>query len=361
MENKQIKIIVSDFHVAKGRLNPDKSTNLLEDFLYDQKFKELLEYYNTSEYRKTPCELIINGDFLNMIQTDYNGYFPSIITEGVSQHKIDKIILGHPILFDALKDFATNPKNSITYVLGNHDIEMIWKSCRDKFQERIGVEVNWKNIIYRFDGFHVEHGNQYEAINYIPPKKFFLTKGLPEPIINLPWATLFVINFMVKLKLERPYIDRVKPFRRMLWWGLIHDTWQTLKHSYWVMKYFISTRFRASKYRHSNIHTTIKILTQVSIYPALTNVAKKILKKEPDIHTVILGHTHNPCYRQYGKGKEYLNSGTWTEMLSLDLSSFGSKSKLTYVIITYPKDGSRPRARLRQWRGQWNPDEEMWA
>jgi len=44
----------------------------------------------------------------------------------------------------------------------------------------------------------------------VDPTKPFLTEDLPEPILNLPWGTLFTIQLITKIKIQRPVVDRCK-------------------------------------------------------------------------------------------------------------------------------------------------------
>ena len=85
-------------------------------------------------------------------------------------------------------------------------------------------------------------------------------------------------------------------------------------------------------------------------FPDLSGAAKKILNDER-VHTVIFGHTHVYQYRQFGQDKEYFNTGTWTELTSLDISSLGRITKLTYVLLEYDEESNRPRGRLKEWHG----------
>src|SRR5436309_3119112 len=124
---KKLKLVVSDFHVNKGRRLPDGSLNPLEDFVHDHRFAEFLDFYEQEKFRDHELELIFNGDMLNLVQVDYHGHYPVIVTESVSIAKLRSIIDGHPIFFDSLKKFLSRPDRILTYVVGNHDQEMMWK------------------------------------------------------------------------------------------------------------------------------------------------------------------------------------------------------------------------------------------
>jgi UDP-2,3-diacylglucosamine pyrophosphatase LpxH len=347
---KKLKLVVSDFHLGKGSRLPSGNPNVMEDFHLDHKFKEFLEFYSKGDYEEHEIELILNGDILNLIQVDYHGHYTVVITEGVSVHKLEAIIKGHPDFFKALTKFLKNPKHALTYVVGNHDQEMMWPKARELFEKAVGSTVNWRNSHYLVDGLYVEHGHQYEAINRVDPQLPFLTKNLPEPILNLPWGTLFTIQYIIRLKQQRPFIDKVRPFNLLIWWSLLHDTWATLANLFRLVMYFTSTRFSKNRYRHSNFRMTLKMLREASIFPELADSAKRILRT-PEIHTVVFGHTH--VYRQLviADGKQYLNTGSWTDIVSLDLESYARRQKLTYVRMEYDETG-RPLSTLRHWIGK---------
>jgi UDP-2,3-diacylglucosamine pyrophosphatase LpxH len=40
--------------------------------------------------------------------------------------KLKRIVKGHPLFFNAIKDFVKRKGNSVTYVIGNHDQGMLW-------------------------------------------------------------------------------------------------------------------------------------------------------------------------------------------------------------------------------------------
>ena len=166
---KRLKLIVSDLHIGRGGRLPGGHYNILEDFHHDGKFAELLQHYSRG-FSGGEIELIFNGDILNLIQCDYHGHYPVIITEAVSLKKLISIIEGHPVFFRALKEFRKDPQNSLTYIVGNHDQEMLWPKTRALFEKTVNREVQWKNIYYQVDGIYIEHGHQYEAVNRIDRK-----------------------------------------------------------------------------------------------------------------------------------------------------------------------------------------------
>jgi len=93
------------------------------------------------------------------------------------------------------------------------------------------------------------------------------------------------------------------------------------------------------------------MLTESTIFPDLSDPAKRILRT-PDIHTVIFGHSHVYRHVQVGENKQYLNTGTWCDIVSLDLENYARRTRLTYVRVEYDETGNHPIALLRHWIGR---------
>src|SRR3990167_9501013 len=348
LSKKKIKLVLSDFHLGKGRVLPDGTTNLLEDFYSDKTFIEFLDYYLQGEYKKAEVELIINGDFFNLLQIDYRNRFTDQITESDALHKTMSILKGHPEMFKKLSEFSKAPSHSITFILGNHDPELLWPGVQEALKSYLGREVRFILEYYRFDGVHIEHGNEYRADNRYDRESYFLSEGLPEPIINLPWGSFFVIHFLNEIKKERPYLDKIYPFRNYLRWALVHDTFFAVKSILKLVVYFLWFCVHRSPTHHASFRDKIAILREATVHPKLHKEAKRILLSNQDIRIVIFGHTHQALYRMFAPDKEYFNTGTWTEKISLDVGSLGRVLKHTFVLIEYEEE--RARASLKEWK-----------
>lgn len=356
--NRKIKVVISDLHLGKGRLLESGGINSLEEFYFGEKLVEFIHYYSTGTYRDYDVELIINGDFLNFLQVDYRGHFLTVITESVALEVIKSIVKGHEKVFKALGEFAKKPGNSLTYVVGNHDQAMLFPACRSFLNQAVSANIKFKNIVYYFDGVHIEHGHMHEAANRMDPKKFFLKKDLAEPILNLPFGSHFFVELVLKIKEKYPHVDKIRPFAKMIRWALVNETSLMLSSFVRLLGYFAKTIFIRDPRRHWSVKRLLQVVLESAIFPDLSEAARKILN-DVRVHTVIFGHTHVYQYRQWAAEKEYFNTGTWTEITSLDIVSLGKITKLTYVLIEYPEDGTRPRARLKEWKGYHRIEEDV--
>lgn len=354
---RRLKLVISDFHIGKGRWLEDGSLNPLEQFIYDEKFIEFLDYYSRDEFRKAEVELIINGDFLNTIQVDYAEKLPDSITEAGSLEKVKGIVEGHPEIFQALKNFARAPNHSITYIYGNHEPSLLWLSARQYLDKIVEAKIRYPGFNYNFDGVYLEHGQQYHTVNRFDPNQLFLSQGLKEPILNLPWGTFFVIKYLNRIKLKRPHIDRVIPFGRYLFASLFFDTRFAVSALFKLVLFFFGRQLDWHPEKKNPILTSLRILKDISLYPSLDKYANQILKRS-NYHTVIFGHTHSPMFRKIGKDKIYLNTGTWNDLIHLDIANLGRQRRMTYGYIEYDKSG-KPQARLKIWKGTRLVEEDV--
>lgn len=359
---RKIKLVVSDLHLGLGSALEDGRRNPLEEFNYDEKFVEFVEHYSRGQFEDCDIELILNGDIFNLLQVDYKGHYLTVITEGITLEKMKFIVDGHPLFFEVLKKFANKEGRTITLIVGNHDQGMLWPKVRAYLDKILDTSVRYKNIVYFFDGFHIEHGHMHEAANRLDPKKFFLRKDLAEPILNLPFGSYFFLEFVLKMKERNPHVDKIRPFGKLLKWGLLNETALTVSGLLSLCWYFIGSVlfYNPSRKGSWSIQRIMKVVFESAIFPDLSEAARRILSDER-VHTVIFGHAHVYQYRQFRDGKEYFNTGTWTDITSLDIASLGRITRLTYVLIEYPKDteNTQPRGHLKEWVGYHRVEEDV--
>ena len=312
-------------------------------------------------------ELIINGDYLDFLNVPCHGEFEDVITEEIALYKLECILAGHPRVMEALKTFATQPGKTITYNIGNHDADLFFPKVRERVIRAWdpngecpskNVRVNFETPVIDLEGgVQIHHGNQFEAVHYFDYDKPLLTESLSQPVLNIPWGSFYVLKIVNRLKWEREYVDKVRPVKAMVLWGLLFDTWFTLRFVFLSSFYFLKTRFIYSPQRRSQPHrVTAKILQQetTTFLQDLERDARHLLESQPKVHTIIMGHTHNPMYKTYPNGKTYINTGTWTKMINLDLRGIGGNYRLTFALIEYNAEG-KATASLQQWMGEYKP------
>lgn len=358
-EPRRLKLVVSDFHVGTGARLPDGEVNILEDFLFDNRFLEFLDYHSRGEYEQAEVELVINGDFFNLLQVEIDGVIPHLISEQTGCRQMLRVIDGHPELLDGMREFARRPNKRITFLIGNHDAALLWPKVRQILKERLGnrnVQVHDKP--YRFDGVHIEHGDLYEPVHSMDPRNLFVDEEVVVPYLNLPWGSYFFIHFVSRLKQKRAYVDKVKPFRTFLSWSILYDFRFYLVTMVQLVVFVLWTALfaRIGRSRYGLV-SLLMLLRQSEKNPEM-RAAKRILRKGK-ARTVIFGHTHNALYRSWYPGREYFNTGCWNGFTNLDIEGLGYQVRLTYAFLEW-REG-RWITSLRMWKGVAAPYEEFWG
>jgi UDP-2,3-diacylglucosamine pyrophosphatase LpxH len=353
-----LRLVVSDFHLGSGRWLPCGRANCLEDFAFDEEFADFLEFHSSGEFEDRPVELVLNGDILNLLQMEDHGVHSHLHTERFVCRALQRIIDGHRIFFDALSRFAASPKRRIVYVIGNHDAGLLWPAPRKLFERRVGVEVVFHPVYYRFHGVHVEHGHQHEELSRMDMERPFITQGLPEPVLNLPWGSLFVAVMLSRIKVERPHVDKVRPFSGFLRYVLLHDTFWSIGAVLRIAWFAWETvMFRSRYHIRSGLRASWRMFRELTVYPDFDHAAESILAADPSLRLVVFGHTHVLRHRRFEDGREYVNEGSWNEATHLELGDFGTQVRLTYAHVVC--SGMAPRVSLKRWRGRWRPDPDV--
>lgn len=362
-----IRLVLSDLHISAG--NPPGEYSPYEDFHYDLALEEFLDYYSSGAFRSIPVELILNGDIFDPLKVSVNGLFPDRISNAIALEKMGRCLNGHPVVVRALRRFLSRKGKSITYIMGNHDLEIAYLSVQELVRTVLcagnaGAPIQFRVFDPFYDlpgGVRVCHGNQFEALNRVDLHRLFITRGGQEPILNLPWGSIFLLKVLVPIKEKRPYINLVHPFSRYFSFALLTDTSVALPAGLRAAFYFFKTRFWEARQRSASFRETLSILQEEGVVsPNLQDVAFSMLEREPSLTAVIMGHTHGAMIRRYpGRNATYVNTGTWTKLINLELPDLGVHTRFTYALVDYRDGGSAPKVSLCRWFGTQHPTMEL--
>lgn len=353
MKKRHVKLVVSDCHLGTGARLSDGGPNPLEDFRKDDKFIEFLDYYTTGDYAKADVELVINGDFFDLLQARTSPDMPYEIFESIAVYKIRRILRGHAEVVSALAKFS-EAGHKLTMIWGNHDAGLWWPAVQDEIKQVI-PKIEFLFKAYEFDGVRIEHGHQYEIMHQFDENRIFIHRN-DKTFLNYPFGSFFVAGFLTRLKLKRHYITQVVPFGKFLRWALIFDFWFALRQGLLSIWFFILMRFVYHPLRFARISKTVQIFFEILKRPNFAKLAPKIMEAH-NAQILIMGHNHQPTHRHYQDGRQYVNTGTWTDITSFDPGSLGRLSRPTYALIEYPQgvipgSGQIPRVSLQVWKGK---------
>lgn len=234
----KFKIIISDLHMGGGypQVNP------LEDFGSDEVLIAFLEKLAMeSDQQGADLELIVNGDAFEMLQVPHVDEFvpaqeyPADLYHSSSEidsvRKMRLIVAGHRALFDALGGFLRlgPPRRWVTFVTGNHDLNLYWPGVQDFLREALGATgrraglLTFEGQCVNREGIYVEHGHQYaELINRVENMIKPLHPTDPGQLA-LPLGSWFVMDVLNAVEHHRYWIDGVKPITALIWYALAFD------------------------------------------------------------------------------------------------------------------------------------------
>jgi UDP-2,3-diacylglucosamine pyrophosphatase LpxH len=213
----KIKLVISDLHLAG-------SHSIFEGFgdLQQSALEGLLSAASTNGFAENTddVELIINGDcfeFLFMPPHEKHG----ITYPATALSKLDRVIDGHRPFFDTLQRFISQTGRHVTFISGNHDVELAFKEVQERIAEVICNEPEQKERVnfchsyfYRpLPDVYIEHGNQYDFWNCIHGLCDEQGKSLTSypSKITLPLGTQYIQRAAYPINVQYAYFDHFEP------------------------------------------------------------------------------------------------------------------------------------------------------
>lgn len=237
--------LISDIHLGPGRDAATGAWDTLEDFTADAELAAFLEHISAAA-SPNPIELIIAGDFI-----DYPQILPDLArtsplnARGTTQaESIERTLVvlgqrpalasGHPAVFAALRTFMANG-HSITILVGNHDIDLLWPEVWGLIFAAIyppGAPGTLRRAAYSYivgtaahGRVYIEHGHERDPENCFGDRMAqpFADDGTGTQRLKRCYGTLFVDKVYNQLERERWFIDNVKPISKIIGLGLKND------------------------------------------------------------------------------------------------------------------------------------------
>lgn len=219
MAGKRVTVIVSDLHMGDG--GPG------DDFVDDaRQFARLVrEQASTPEGSAGGIELIVNGDFLELVQVrpelhgcDDERFWAS---ERESMARVDHVVAGHREAFAALAEFQAIG-NQVTLFPGNHDIDLVWPGVQAQLRDLVpGIAIETDAVTYeRYGGrLRISHGHLFETIdpaNMFPTFPTLILDGADPKRLPMCPGTLFMLRFVNPMEAKYPFADNVSPLKALV-------------------------------------------------------------------------------------------------------------------------------------------------
>ncbi len=354
---KLFRIVVSDLHLGTGI--PKGALNAFEDFFHDDRFAELLTYYDRLAGDESQVELVLNGDIFDLLQVKVNDMWPAEVTEEIGVEKLRQCLEGHPKFVLALRQFLQRPSRRIVYLPGNHDLELWFEAPQKLFLRYVAPGeladrvrfITSSDTYYLPEGIQIRHGHQFERIHRVDYKRITRKRRDKTEVIDMPWGNQWILDVVTAAKEKRNHVDRTLPLKLFIAGSLLFDTVFALGFVIRTAIHFLRHRVFAVRAWGQRLRNLPRILREeIFSIGGFDEAATRSLLKMRGVHTLIVGHSHIPRFRALKGGKVMINTGTWIRMIHLDLRHLGQDSGLTYTLIEYADDG-RARAKLMRWHG----------
>jgi UDP-2,3-diacylglucosamine pyrophosphatase LpxH len=364
---KKTIIVLSDLHLGAGHfINGVK--NQLEDFHFDKELSEFFHYFSTGIYQEHPVEIIINGDFLDFLATPYVKYFDDKFwSEEASVEKLKIIANAHEQVFKSIEEFLKNKNKKLVYIVGNHDAEIILPAVRQAFFDLFDPEVHPFIILPKntdrylpAKGVYIMHGHQYERAHEFEVENAIVESKTGKKYIHPTWGAYYCVHIINKFKRERTYINQIQPIKKYLIHGLLYDTFFTIRFMFAHVYFFAMVRFWYYYLVNFKIKKIFEDLSkQLVLFQNYEHLTKSFFRDNCDAKLLCTGHTHHPMIRPFQDGTMFLNTGTWTKIISLDFTFNFNGFYLTFAHIEleeeeYELDDFQRyvKVNLYKWRGE---------
>ncbi len=182
-------------------------------------------------------------------------------------------------------------------------------------------------------GVYLRHGHQYETAHHFDAENSVITSKKGEKYFIPSWGSYYVTHVVNRYKSERFYINIVRPFRSMIIHGLIYDTFFIFRFLIATIYYYAMVRFLHYYRLNYGWKRIIEdVLKELTLFQDYETITRSFFQETEDAKVLIVGHTHDPVYREFIDKTVFINTGTWQKMVSLDLKP-DSGYQLTYAKV----------------------------
>jgi predicted phosphodiesterase len=75
------------------------------------------------------------------------------------------------------------------------------------------------------------------------------------------------------------------------------------------------------------------VKTEIQLFQNYEALTESYVTENENVKALIVGHTHDPIFREYDDGSIFINTGTWTKMYNLDFGKNFYGARLTFAKI----------------------------
>ncbi|MGE0708344.1 MAG: hypothetical protein AB7N76_18240 [Planctomycetota bacterium] len=299
-------VVFSDIEMGAG--------GPLDDFPQSDFLGEFLLTYNQGPFADIPVDVVFNGDTFDFLKTSYRDGYPRHITTEVALGKAVRVAAAHPGFFGALRRFVAHeaaPRRA-HFIVGNHDPELVFPEVQEVLRAMAGGSdrIQFPGFSFELGRLRVEHGNQLDPLFALDPEAPFVNGANGDKMLNLPWASVALLDVAIPLHPVLHFHDRVIPKGRVL--ELLPEIKEVLLERYW--QYWTRDYWKGSRSDPVK-KVTWSMLKEIFgryFFSHDTEVSPvgeaylQWLNGHEDTDVVVIGHTHRPSLWSYGRRKLFV-------------------------------------------------------
>ena len=394
------RVIVSDLHLGAG--------DRLDDFDADA---ELAVFVRSHVIGAEPTELILAGDTFEFLQVRLAGVGDYEWSGEAAVRRLEVILRAHAAAIAALREFVARPGSQLTLLIGNHDFELHYRAAKSRLRQELGLAADDPRLrfglTYTGGGIYIDHGMQFDPWN-----RFVHVEGISEPfeVVRGTRMVKEVINPLEDDPVEAaPLIDNVKPVSAFFWYMLslprlrqpqvrrfvarallwLFRTNALPRLYYWrpALDPVASGQTRRNSGVLNQVSTLFGRIKPAALIrllirqppsqrseAALAEVQREATrqlrreirefedafvrafariadKPEHSANSLfVCGHTHGAQVVTLNERQTYVNTGTWTSIVTDIFTNQREAQRFPFLEVSYP-EGDAPVGRLLVWQG----------
>ncbi len=218
-------VVISDLHLADG-------SRAFENWGADQQtvFEALLgAAQDGGALASDTVELIINGDCFDFLLVPPHLGTRDHTDVNLAHAKWVNILAAHGPWFAAVRAFLRVPGHRVTFLIGNHDLELAYPSIRARVRSAIGAAPGMVRFCLTqsyqpLPDVLIDHGCQFDAYNAIPhlwarqpsistPADLETSDARGQAVgpLALPWGARYFYRAFIPAKRRLRYLDECIP------------------------------------------------------------------------------------------------------------------------------------------------------
>lgn len=302
----RLVVVFSDIEMGAG--------GPFDDFVRSDFLGELIRSYAGARTDGLALELVFNGDTFDLLKTSYDGAWPRHITEPIALAKMARVAEAHPAFFDAVRVVLARlgERARVHFVVGNHDAELLFPAVQAFLRERLGVRggpdsrVTFPGYALDIGRVRIEHGSQHDPLFRMDEARPFLAHGDAQ-LLNLPWASVALLDVAIPLQPLLYHHDRLKPKRVVL--ELMPEVRELLVGAfwrYWTRNYLADVLRRRDPVKSVSwtmVKELVRRLASADMVVSTGNALQRRMVESERYDLYVVGHEHEAGWWTYGRRK----------------------------------------------------------